>query len=128
MTNWLRKERQWQSNSILTGTLESTPTARAEGRHVLTLGEKLREERQMESAKMDMLVFKQMIYELKAVLVMEKDKKVKKALQEEIRANKDIVKMMIRSGVPDVPLRKRHRTSDHYGEKQKYNTTGIKVT
>ena len=68
--------------------------------------EKLREERQMEFTKRVMLVFKQMIYELKVVMAMEKDKKVKKALQEEIRANEDIVKTMIWSGIPDVPLPK----------------------
>ena len=68
--------------------------------------ENLREERQMESAKRDMLVFKQMIFKLKSVLVMEKDKKVKKALQQEIFANEDIVQTMIRSGIPDVPLLK----------------------
>ena len=43
-----------------------------------------REERraklQMESAKRDMLVYKQMVYELKTVLTTKKDKKVHKAL------------------------------------------------
>ena len=37
--------------------------------------EKQREERQMEAAKRDMLVYKQMVFELKAVLAMKKDKK-----------------------------------------------------
>ena len=59
---------------------------------------------QMESAKHDMLVYKQIIFELKTVLKTEKDKKVKKALVMEIRANEDIIKTMICSGIPDVPL------------------------
>ena len=59
---------------------------------------------QMESAKCDMLVYKQIIFELKTVLKTKKDKKVKKALVMEIQANEDIIKTMIRSGVPDVPL------------------------
>ena len=58
----------------------------------------------MESAKCDMLVYKQMVFELKAVLKTEKDKKVKKALVMEICANEDIIKAMICSGIPDVPL------------------------
>ena len=45
-----------------------------------------------------------MVFELKTVLKTEKDKKVKKALVMEIQANEDIIKTMIRSGVPDVPL------------------------
>ena len=68
--------------------------------------EKQREERQMEAAKRDMLVYKQMVFELKAVLAMKKDKKVRKVLQEEIRANKDIIKMLMQSGVPDIQLPK----------------------
>ena len=68
--------------------------------------EKQQEERQMESAKRDMLVYKQMIFELKAVLATKKDKKVRKALQEEIHANKDIIKTLIWLGVPDIPLPK----------------------
>ena len=59
---------------------------------------------QMESAKWDMLVYKQMVYKLKAVLKTKKDKKVQKALLIEIHANEDIIKTMIRSGVPDIPL------------------------
>ena len=60
----------------------------------------------MEAAKRDMLVYKQMVFELKAVLAMKKDKKVRKALQEEIHANEDIIKMLIQSGVPDIQLPK----------------------
>ena len=66
--------------------------------------EEQRAKAQMESAKRDMLVYKQMVYELKAVLKTEKDKKVQKALVMEICANEDIIKTMIRSGVPDIPL------------------------
>ena len=58
----------------------------------------------MESAKHDMLVYKQMVFELKAVMKNEKDKKVKKTLVMEISANEDVIKTMIRSGVPDMPL------------------------
>ena len=66
--------------------------------------EEQREKAQMESAKCDMLVYKQMVFELKAVLKTEKDKKVKKALVMKICANEDIIKAMICSGIPDVPL------------------------
>ena len=66
--------------------------------------EEQREKAQMESAKRDLLVYKQMVYELKTVLKSEKDKKVKKAINMEIRANEDIIQTMIRSGVPDMPL------------------------
>ena len=50
---------------------------------------------QMESAKRDMLVYKQMVLELKMVLKMEKEKKVRKAIIAEIAANEDIIKMLI---------------------------------
>ena len=59
---------------------------------------------QLKSGKHDMLVYKQMVFELKTVLKTKKDKKVKKALVMEIRTNEDIIKTMIRSGIPDVPL------------------------
>ena len=59
---------------------------------------------QMESTKCDMLVYKQLVFELKTVLKTEKDKNVKKALIMEIRVNEDIIKTMICSGVSDVPL------------------------
>ena len=45
----------------------------------------------MESAKREMLVYKQMVFELKAVLKTKKDKKVKKALVMKIHANEDII-------------------------------------
>ena len=61
---------------------------------------------QMESAKRDMLVSKQMVLELKMVLKTEKDKKVRRAITAEIGANEDIIKMLIRSGVQDIPLPK----------------------
>ena len=61
---------------------------------------------QMESAKRDMLVYKQMVLELKMVLKTEKDKKVRRAITAEIGANEDIIKMLIRSGVLDIPLPK----------------------
>ena len=60
----------------------------------------------MESAKRDMLVYKQMVLQLKMVLKMEKDKKVRRAITAEIGANEDIIKTMIWSGVPDIPLPK----------------------
>ena len=66
--------------------------------------EEQRVKAQMESTKCDMLVYKQMVFELKTVLKTEKDKKVKKALVMEIQANEYIIKTMIRSGIPDVPL------------------------
>ena len=59
---------------------------------------------QMESAKWDMLIYKQMVYKLKTVLKTKKDKKVRKALLIEIHADEDIIKTLIRSGVPDVPF------------------------
>ena len=46
--------------------------------------EEQRVKAQMESAKHDMLVYKQMVFELKTMLKMEKDKKVKKVLVMEI--------------------------------------------
>ena len=66
--------------------------------------EEQRAKLQMQSVKRDMLVYKQMVCELKTVLETEKDKKVQKALVMEIHANEDIIKMMIRSGISDVPL------------------------
>ena len=66
--------------------------------------EEQRAKLQIESAKQDMLIYKQMVYELKTVLETKKDKMVRKALRMEIHANKDIIQTMIRSGVPDVPL------------------------
>ena len=66
--------------------------------------EEQRVKAQMESTKWDMLIYKQMVYELKTVLTTKKDKKVRKAIVMEIQANEDIIKTMIRSGVPDVPL------------------------
>ena len=57
---------------------------------------------QIESTKHDMLVYKQIIFELKTVLKTEKDKKVKKALVMEIQANEDIIKTMICSGILNV--------------------------
>ena len=59
---------------------------------------------QLEAAKKDLLVYKQMVCELKAVLASKKDRKTRKAIRMEINANEDIIKTMIRSGVPDVPL------------------------
>ena len=47
-----------------------------------------------------------MVLELKMVLKTEKDKKVRRAITAEIGANKDIIKTMIRSCVPDIPLPK----------------------
>ena len=66
--------------------------------------EKARAERQIESVKQDMLVYKQMVCELKAVLATKKQKKMLEAILMEIRVNEDIIKMMIRSSIPDVPL------------------------
>ena len=66
--------------------------------------EEQRAKAQMESAKRDMLIYKQMVYELKTVLETKKDKKVRKAIVMEIQANENIIKTMIRLGVPDVPL------------------------
>ena len=45
-----------------------------------------------------------MVYKLKTVLKTKKDKKVRKALLIEIHADEDIIKTLIRSGVPDVPF------------------------
>ena len=61
---------------------------------------------QMESAKRDMFVYKQMVLELKMVLKTEKDKKVRRVITAEIGANEDIIKPLIWSGVPDIPLPK----------------------
>ena len=61
---------------------------------------------QMESAKRDLLVYKQMVLELKTVLKMKKDRKMRKAIKAEIAANKDIIKTLLRSGVLDLPLPK----------------------
>ena len=57
--------------------------------------EKARMEMQMESVKRDMLVYKQMVSELKAVLATKKDKKTRKAICMEISANEDIIKITI---------------------------------
>ena len=61
---------------------------------------------QMESAKRDLLVYKQMVLELKTVLKTKKDRKMRKAIKAEIAVNEDIIKMLLRSGVPDLPLPK----------------------
>ena len=68
--------------------------------------EKQRQKQENEAAKRDLLVYKQLIFELKTVQNTEKDKKVRKVVRQEIQANEDIVKTMKRSGVPDVPLPK----------------------
>ena len=60
----------------------------------------------MESAKRDLLVYKQMVLELKTVLKTKKDRKMRKAIKAEIAANKDIIKTLLRSGVLDLPLPK----------------------
>ena len=52
-------------------------------------------EMQMESVKKDMLVYKLMVSELKAVLATKKDKKTCKAICMEISANEDIMKIKI---------------------------------
>ena len=59
---------------------------------------------QMESVKRDLLVYKQMVLELKTVLKMKKDRKMRKAIKAEIAANEDIIKTLLRSGIPDLPL------------------------
>ena len=61
---------------------------------------------QMESAKRDLLVYKQMVLELKAVLKMKKERKMRKAIKAEIAVNEDIIKTLLRSGIPDLPLLK----------------------
>ena len=60
----------------------------------------------MESAKRDLLVYKQMVLELKMVLKTKKDRKMRKAIKAEIAANEDIIKTLLRSGIPDLPLPK----------------------
>ena len=87
---------EWDKRSI--------PLARMVDRNVLMQGRSKERKLKLESAKRDLLVYKQMVYELKAVLKSEKDKKVKKAINMEIRANEDIIQTMIWSGVPDMPL------------------------
>ena len=52
---------------------------------------------QMESAKRDLLVYKQMVLELKTVLKTKKDRKMRKEIKAEIAANEDIIKMLLRS-------------------------------
>ena len=89
--------------------------------------EKLRKERQMESAKWDMLVYKQMVYELKTVLVTNKDKKVHKALQMEICVNKDIIQMMIQLGVPDLELPEDIQLQISVDKSTTQQTTGSKL-
>ena len=59
---------------------------------------------QMESAKSDLLVYKQMVLELKTVLKTKKDRKMRKAIKAEIAANEDIIKTLLRSDVLDLPL------------------------
>ena len=59
---------------------------------------------QMESAKRDLLVYKQMVLELKTVLKTKKDRKMRKAIKAEIAVNGDIIKTLLRSGIPDLPL------------------------
>ena len=61
---------------------------------------------QMESAKRDLLVYKQMVLELKTVLKTKKDRKMRKVIKAEIAVNEDIIKTLLRSGVPDLPLPK----------------------
>ena len=61
---------------------------------------------QMDLAKRDLLVYKQMVLELKTVLKMKKERKMRKAIKAEIAANEDIIKTLLRSGVPDLPLPK----------------------
>ena len=61
---------------------------------------------QMEPAKRDLLVYKQMVVDLKTVLKTKKDRKMRKAIKAEIAANEDIIKMLLSSGVPDLPLPK----------------------
>ena len=61
---------------------------------------------QMELAKRDLLVYKQMVLELKTVLKMKKERKMRKAIKAEIAANEDIIKTLLRSGIPDLPLPK----------------------
>ena len=59
---------------------------------------------ELESAKKDLLVYKQMVLELKTVLKTKGDKKMMKAIKAEIAANEDIIKTLLRSGIPDLPL------------------------
>ena len=61
---------------------------------------------QMESVKRDLLVYKQMVLELKTVLTTKKDRKMRKAIKAEIAVNEDIIKTLLRSGIPDLPLPK----------------------
>ena len=61
---------------------------------------------QMESAKRDLLVYKQMVLELKTVLKTKKEKKMKKVIMAETAANEDIIKTLLRSGIPDLLLPK----------------------
>ena len=61
---------------------------------------------QMESAKRDLSVYKQMVLELKTVLKMKKERKMRKAIKAEIAANEDIIKTLLWSGIPDLPLPK----------------------
>ena len=61
---------------------------------------------QMELVKRDLLVYKQMVLELKTVLKMKKDRKMRKVITAEIAVNEDIIKTLLRSGIPDLPLPK----------------------
>ena len=89
---------------MLIGTLVNIQVVKMEDKSDLMQGMEQRAKAQMESAKCDMLVYKQLVFQLKMVLKTEKDKKVNKALIMEIRANEDIIKTMICSGVPNVSL------------------------
>ena len=60
----------------------------------------------MEAEKRDLLVYKQTVLELKTVLKTKKDRKMRKAITAEIVAVEDIIKTLLRSGVPDLPLPK----------------------
>ena len=79
-------------------------SSKEERQQRLDTRDKVRAEMQLEAAKKDLLVYKQMVCELKAVLASKKDRKTRKAIRMEISTNKDIIKTMIKSGVPDVPL------------------------
>ena len=59
---------------------------------------------QVELAKRDLLVYKQMVLELKTVLKMKKERKMRKAIKAEIAVNEDIIKTLLRSRFPDLPL------------------------
>ena len=54
--------------------------------------------------RVNLLVYKQMVLELKTVLKTKKDRKMRKAIKAEIAANEDIIKTLLRSDVLDLPL------------------------